>query len=240
MNCPTYPKIETLFERDEKSHVNTSELRRPEFALIHHWLVTEKIDGTNIRVALETPDKSGDDDIDRDDFVARFYGRTDKAQIPKPLLTYLQETITVDKMLGLCKPKKDGQVEYYPMTLYGEGYGAGIQKGGGNYREGVSFRLFDVLVDGKWWLDWENVAGIAESLGIKTVPVIQERVNLEWITSAVQNVAIASRVAREDRDLPVSPIDAEGIVARTDPYLFDKHGHPLRFKLKTRDFPKGG
>ena len=30
--------------------------------------------------------------------------------------------------------------------------------------------------------------------------------------------------------------DAEGIVARTDPYLFDKHCHPLRFKLKTKDF----
>jgi len=44
-----YPKIETLFKRDETFRV-TDKLRLPEFALVREWLVTEKVDGTNIRV----------------------------------------------------------------------------------------------------------------------------------------------------------------------------------------------
>lgn len=243
--CPSYPKIETLFERDEKFHVDPSRLRCPEFGLIKDWLVTEKIGGTNIRVSLER---------NFPDWGVRFYGRTDAAQIPTFLLSYLQDTFERDPLKHLWRGKKDCELcggtglvgslpsgcscidGGYRITLYGEGYGAKIQKGGGNYREGVSFRLFDVLIDGKWWLSWENVCDVAEKLGIKTVPVFQDGVPISWVTSAIQNGALASRVAREDWGLAVSPIQAEGIVARTNPDLFDKHGRPLRFKLKTKDF----
>ena len=50
-----YPKIETLFTRDEKFKV-TDIIRLPEFENIKKWLVTEKIDGTNIRI-IYTPDE---------------------------------------------------------------------------------------------------------------------------------------------------------------------------------------
>ena len=45
----SYPKIETLFKRDEKFNI-TDEIRCPEFDNIKKWLITEKIDGTNIRI----------------------------------------------------------------------------------------------------------------------------------------------------------------------------------------------
>ena len=46
----TYPKIETLFDRDSQFKLNTDAIRKPELDLIKKWEVTEKIDGTNIRI----------------------------------------------------------------------------------------------------------------------------------------------------------------------------------------------
>jgi hypothetical protein len=48
-----YHKIETLFERDAATfHVNPLALKAPVLGTISEWDVSEKIDGTNIRVAL--------------------------------------------------------------------------------------------------------------------------------------------------------------------------------------------
>jgi len=243
MPCPNYPKIETLFERDEHFHVDTQHIRCPEFTQIARWLVTEKIDGTNVRVSLER---------NFPDWGVRFYGRTDNAQIPTFLLSYLQDTFGRDDLKGLWRGRQNcelcggsGLIGHLPsgcscidggysITLYGEGYGARIQKGGGNYREGVGFRLFDVLVDGRWWLDWANVKDVATKLGIKTVPDFGYPRPLEEIVQMVR-CGFYSVVANDDQGGHIEH-KAEGIVARTDPYLFDKHGHPLRWKLKTKDF----
>jgi hypothetical protein len=260
-SCPSYPKIETLFNRGP-DHCVTDEIRCPEFSQIAHWLVTEKIDGTNIRVSLDCTHDFEDRSGDR--WAVRFYGRTDAAQIPTFLLAHLQDTFRLDKMQRLWRGKKDCTlcagggwlpvydpndksntpiedircecVVPYPITLYGEGYGARIQKGGGNYREGVSFRLFDVLVDGRWWLDWENVCDVAVRLGIKVVPEIGKATG-DAIAMMVRN-GFGSIVAMDDGG--DATLGAEGIVARTDPYLFDKRGRPLRFKLKTKDFKENG
>lgn len=237
-----YPKVETLFERGDDHKVDTSRIRCPELLQIKSWLVTEKIDGTNIRVCLE-PQPVLERVSSFDDFgiswgtkqtgvtwAVRFYGRTDRAQIPQPLLSHLQETFTLDKMLSLCKDEPKA------MTLFGEGYGARIQNGG-NYRDGVSFRLFDVLVEEKWWLDWENVAGIAKSLGIKTVPILREATDSAEICWLVRGSFASAVSSAEYTHWQKKGIRrAEGIVARTNPYLFDKFGRPLRFKLKTKDF----
>jgi len=79
-----YPKMETLFVRDENFKV-TNKIRCPEFANIKEWLVTEKIDGTNIRIIYTTEGK------------VLIRGRTDVAQIPKFLLKELERIFTVDK-----------------------------------------------------------------------------------------------------------------------------------------------
>ena len=76
-----YPKIETLFNRDEKFKL-TSEVRSPVFATIKSWVVTEKIDGTNIRINLDEND------------VVTFNGRTDNAQIPAELAIYIVKEFT--------------------------------------------------------------------------------------------------------------------------------------------------
>ena len=112
----SYPKIETLYKRNPETFKVTNEIRCPEFENIKKWLVTEKIDGTCIRVIYNTDLFWGGVPP-----VLEFKGKADKAQIPPFLLTKLQEMFSVEKMrLQFTKSKI--------VCLYGEGYGARIQK----------------------------------------------------------------------------------------------------------------
>ncbi len=214
----SYPKIETLFKRDEKFKI-TNEIRLPEFENIKRWLITEKIDGTNIRI-IYTEDK------------LLIRGRTDKASIPTFLLEALQGIFTVEKVRAIL----DNPIEQ-GLCLYGEGYGAKIQKGGGNYNKGNSFRLFDVWVDG-WWLEWESIEEVAEKLGIKTAPVagimnIKYAVGLVKWNRELSDCRLYSRVALDEAK---KEILAEGIVARAYPTVLFRNGIPIKWKLKVKDY----
>lgn len=205
-----YPKIETLYERDEATHKLKPELvlKNRTYSLIKTWQFTEKIDGTNIRVSW--------------DFAARkitLGGRTDSAQIHADLVRWLYENVSVDRLAEVF-PDVDA-------VIFGEGYGAGIQKGGGGYSATKKLIIFDVLVGEKWWLNWESVTDVAGKLGLGVVPLIGE-MTLEAATEFAR-AGFASR-------LNGGQIQAEGIVGRTAEPLFDKKGHRLIVKLKTKDF----
>lgn len=207
-----YHKIETLFERDPTTFVvNESALKSPVLATIREWDVTEKIDGTNIRVMLDT------------DGNVSFGGRIDRAQIPADLVQYLMRTFTADQLASVMW--KDGPVE---VVLYGEGYGPGIKKGGGLYRPDKAFILFDVLVAEKWWLSREAVEQIARDLGIESVPYLG-RMTMEEIIALV----------RQPFDSKIGDAIAEGVVARPIETLFDKRMKRIIIKLKTSDFKPG-
>lgn len=218
-----YRKIETMFERDDKFKV-TDKLKMPVIETISKWNVTEKIDGTNIRVILSKDGK------------LNFGGRTDAAQVPSQLLQHLFSTFTAEKMKEVFwrANETNGDIEPVSAVLYGEGCGPGIQKGGGNYCKEKSFRLFDVLVDGKWWLDWENTCDVAAKLGIKTAPFLGFW-TLEEIIERVKS-GVPSVVALEENGLSII---AEGVIGRTVEPLFDKRGRRLIIKLKTHDFQNG-
>jgi hypothetical protein len=219
-----YPKIETLFERNETTHkVIEGKFRCPEFYIPGTWLVTEKIDGTNVRIELVQPDDS--DPTPQ----VRIMGRTDVAQMPEFLLTYLQQTFTLDKVEAAFETGTRA-------ILFGEGYGPKINNGG-NYRKDTSFRLFDVVVFGSksgevWWLNHCDVIDIARKLGIDTVPVLAYSVPISDIVDAVR-AKDNSRVAKweNDKNMPF-----EGVVARTDPLLLMRNRRRLIWKLKVKDF----
>ncbi len=208
----TYPKINTLFERDKSTFVvDPTQIKSPVLCTISEWDVTEKIDGTNIRVILS---EAGE---------VSFGGRSDNANIPGDLVQYLVRTFQQDKLkeaLWLDGPTS--------VVLYGEGYGPGIQKGGGLYRKDKSFVLFDVLVGEKWWLDREAVQEIAGKLGIDAVPYLG-RMALDQIVELV----------RTPFPSKIGTATAEGVVARPIETLFDKRGERVIIKLKTRDFVAG-
>lgn len=177
-----------------------------EFLADTEWIFTEKIDGTNIRVIW-------------DGHKPEFRGRTDKAQLPPKLLTALTEMFPEE----LFEQKFGSDT----ATLYGEGYGAGIQKGGGNYRSDNSFILFDVRV-GDWWLTREAVHDIARSLGIDEVPYSYTGTLREAI-AGMAKYGYHSQVAEKN------DVDGEGWVGTPAVPLFARNGDRIIVKLKVKD-----
>jgi ATP-dependent RNA circularization protein (DNA/RNA ligase family) len=208
-----YPKIETLFVRDEKTRrVLPDQLRLPEFGIVNSWAVSEKIDGTNIRVGRENGE-------------VQIRGRTDNAQFSVPAMEYLRSVFTADA-LRLVFPEDDAN-----FILFGELYGPKIQKGG-SYSPVLRFRLFDAKV-GHWWLTRESVNDIAVQLGVLAAP---ELATINYIPRAAEELAElvdASVVATADGG---TGCKAEGVVARSEPLLLMRNGNRVIWKLKFRDF----
>lgn len=203
-----YHKIETLYERDEKTFkVRPGELKNRTYSLIKLWQWTEKVDGTNIRCVWQEGKLT-------------FGGRTDNAQIHADLIKWLYENVSAHKFAEVFP---DGEA-----IVYGEGFGAGIQKGGGDYSPIKKLIIFDVLVGGKWWLNHEAVCDVASKLSLDVVPFIGE-MTLEAATTYVRT-GFKSRCAINLAKA------AEGLVGRPAETLFDKKGHRLITKLKTKDF----
>lgn len=206
-----YHKIETLFERVDDFRV-TDQLRNPVIGDISRWVVTEKVDGMNIRICLTAEDE------------VRIGGRTDNAQLPVDLMDHIRATFTADAMKAL----RLGD-DPYQLTLYGEGYGAGIQKGG-DYRPDKAVILFDARVNDEWWLSDEAVTDIAAKLDVPRVPILGTW-SLPEIVERVQ-AGIPSECAD-------TPRQAEGIVARPVRPLYDHRKKRLILKLKTKDYQPG-
>lgn len=213
-----YTKIQTLFKRDmaNKGRIIEGDWSLPEFGYLQNnvWQFTEKVDGTNIRVSAAFYDDGRKE--------LRFGGRTDAAQIPTHLLNALAEMLTFDKFAAAF----EGQ-DLVPVTLYGEGYGAKIQKGGGNYRQDQSFVLFDVLV-GDWWLQREDVEDVARKLGIDVVPIVGQG-----------TLEDAIELVRDGMKSTWGDFASEGLVLRPSVELKTRSGHRVIGKIKHRDFTGG-
>ena len=215
-----YHKIQTIFKRDEKTkRIIKDNYSMPEFEFLkdNQWVFTEKVDGTNIRVMWNGEDVC-------------FGGKSDDAQMPILLLYKLQELFegTFKKQIfeEVFGKAKLGDAEFpLKVCLYGEGYGAKIQKGGGNYiPDGVSFVLFDVLIN-NLWLERVNVEDIASKFGLKVVPIIGEGT----LTEAVEKT-------NQGFNSQWGDFLAEGIVARPKIELKSRRGDRVITKIKHRDF----
>lgn len=205
-----YHKIETLFERDMNGSKKLIEGKfrneSVEYLANNKWIFTEKIDGTNIRIHW-------------DGHKVEFAGRTDRAQIPKNLFEYLTNTFSSVEAEEIFE-QKFGDTD---VVLYGEGYGAGIQKGGA-YRSDVSFILFDVLI-GETWLKRESVEDIATAFGIDIVPIIFTGT----IWEAVDFVKSSPKST-------IGTANMEGVVGRPFVEMRDRLGKRVIVKAKVCDF----
>ena len=211
-----YHKIQTVFLRDPATNHKTlleGQFAEPEFEYLakNEWVFTEKVDGTNIRIMLSGPE--GEQSI-------TFGGKTDAAQIPAFLVERLQQRFhSAEARETLSKIFSEDSA-----CLYGEGYGARIQKGGGNYRKDQDFVLFDVKV-GDWWLQRKDIEDVAARLGIDVVPVIGY--------GTLHNMV---DLVRDGFDSQWGPFTAEGIVARPRVELKTRSGKRVITKLKHHDF----
>jgi ATP-dependent RNA circularization protein (DNA/RNA ligase family) len=213
-----YHKIQTVFLRDPETKHKTllyGAYALPEFEFLanNQWIFTEKVDGTNIRVII--PQYTEDNKA----YGINFGGKTDNAQIPTTLLQRLQErflTTTQRQMLA----------EIFPSgaCLYGEGYGAKIQKAGANYRQDQDFVLFDVKV-GDWWLQREDVEDVAQKLNLDIVPIIGKGTLPEMIQKTKTGFQSIW-----------GNFPAEGIVARPSTELNTRNNKRIITKIKHKDF----
>ena len=206
-----YHKIQTVFKRDMANKGKTlieGQYSLPEFEFLagNRWTFTEKVDGTNIRVMW----KEGG---------VQFGGKTDNASIPAKLIERLRERFADDSGFKSSFSDCDSGI-----CLYGEGYGAKIQKGGGNYRSDQDFVLFDVKV-GDWWLQRVDVEDVAKKMGLDVVPIIGSGTLADCI-----------EMVRGGFNSTWGEFQAEGVVARPEVELFTRSGQRIVTKIKCRDF----
>lgn len=192
--------------------------------------------------AWEQMDKQ-ESDIKAVQFEVSYKGKTDNADIHPRLMQHLTETYPRQKVLAALGLDGIIEREQWPdhkwqsiddipqrYTIYGEGYGAKIQKSGGNYlSQSNGFIVFDVKVDDLYLLCSARDE-IAQKLGAPVVPFI----GMMTLDEAIQYVrtGFKSRIA-ENPDFM-----AEGLVIRNELGLKTRRGERIITKLKTCDFQK--
>lgn len=215
-----YTKINTIFKRDEQNAIIPTELTLDVFKATKNLLYegTEKIDGTNMRVEIDWRSY--------DDWSVQIKGKTDNANIPKTLEKRMHEIfdgIKWNEVFDFNEP--------IHITIYGEGYGAGIQKGGNYIPNGVDFILFDVNIGGLWLLR-PSLEDIARKLGVDIVPFIGY-FTIKDACKYVKN-GFKSTIA-ENKDYI-----AEGLVLKAPCGLLTRTGERLITKIKYKDFQEFG
>jgi hypothetical protein len=208
-----YHKIQTVYLRDPETHFKTlleGQFALPEFEYLasNEWLFSEKVDGTNTRIMFDGNEIS-------------FGGKTDESILPSVLTAHLHDIFDgqLDKFVKIFH---DG------VCLYGEGYGAKIQKGGGKYNpNGVDFILFDIRI-GDWWLTRDTVEDIASNLGLFAVPEIGKGTLYDMV-----------EMTRKGFNSKWGEFMAEGIVARPAVEFYGRNGERVITKIKHRDFREG-
>ncbi|SHH97071.1 RNA ligase [Chryseolinea serpens] len=207
-----YHKIQTVFLRTPESKFKTlmeGHWALPEFEVLKDipWIWTEKIDGTNIRIQWNGQE-------------VRFGGKTDDAHIPTFLLNVLQTKFTTERMKTVFPDATE-------VCLYGEGYGAKIQKGSHYLPDRTDFILFDCKID-SWWLARPNLEDIANKLSIGVVPIMGMGTLLQAVEFVKQGYK--STIAHNKN------YDAEGLIMKPAVELFNRQGQRIVSKIKFRDF----
>jgi hypothetical protein len=227
-----YSKINNLWKRnpDNLKTLIEGHWTLDVFRALHKadWLWYEKIDGTNVRITFKPDFNYAALPFNKAEVV--FCGRRDLTNADgsyKPphfsgnLWNHVRPLYTVEWF----KEHFDlSMSQDAPITLYGEGFGAGIQKGGG-YGE-AAFCLFDIKI-GDTWMEQEFVTELAAQAGIQRAPVR----GIGPLTSAID-------MTRKGFDSAWGEFQAEGLIVRPLVELSYKWGRVMG-KIKTKDFPNG-
>ena len=212
-----YQKIGNVFKFDEK-YKNIVGLNEPYETLKNIiWQGTEKIDGINTRVYW-------------DGHRITWAGHTDTSEMQPNVAAAMERIFGSQEMEYLFEQAFEDKKVY----IFGEAYGAGIQKGGGLYAadgKSVDFIVFDVNIDG-WDLRRKDVDIVAAQLGLKSVPVCFEGT----LEEAKQYVA-----EHHMSTLNGGLHEMEGLVLQPrDVQLYNNKHKLIKCKCKYRDMVKAG
>lgn len=211
----TYTKIETVYKRDidgtKKLIEGDFRSEAVEYLKNNEWIFSEKCDGCNTGIFW-------------DGHKVAYQGRTERAQIPAHLMNKLISIFGTDEAEEMFE-QTFGEKQ---VVLFGEGYGAKIQKGGGNYiPDGCDFILFDVYMpDSDTWLKRDGIEDIAKRFGIKVVPVV--------MTGTIEQAV--EFIKTQPRSLINPAHEMEGVVGKPKVDFYDRNHDRLIVKIKVKDF----
>jgi hypothetical protein len=215
---PGYPKINALWKRTPNGKrviPGAYATKYLEDLYLARWTWTEKIDGTNIGLRW-LPEENR----------VVICGKTANAAFHGGLYARLEEIADPDKFRALYG---DNHVK-----VFGEGYGAGIQKGSG-YLPHQDFIVFDVQMGNKYGISASSpfmgggaINDAADMLGVPTVNVLDEcSIAGAW-----------SKMVDHEYESTFPGVPLEGIVGRpvTSYYVrFGEEIRPVLCKLKYCD-----
>jgi hypothetical protein len=135
-----------------------------------------------------------------------------------------------DKAETLCSDMYRVTLEEVPVYIYGEYFGAGIQKCGSRYiQNGNAFRVFDIKQQG-WWTPKDVRDSLCKGLGLDTVPFLGI-MTLKEIEDKVRGGFTTQFEGAADPTMI-----EEGIVARPVIPLCDGSGKRIIVKVKYCDY----
>lgn len=207
-----FQKIETIFNRatdgSKKLIEGSYQNETVEYLAENIWVCTEKIDGTNVGIVW-------------DGYTVHFQGRSESSSLPGKLVEYLMNVFLSNEVQELFE-QKFGEMK---VILFGEGYGAGIQKGKA-YRDDISFILFDVYLPEKdLWLKRDAIEDVAQTFNIDTVPII--------LTGTLQE---AVEFVKTRPNSTIGNAKMEGLVCKPQQEVRDRMGKRIVVKVKYKDF----
>lgn len=217
MYGPTYPKIHTLWKRNPKGNrVIAGDFARPEFEDLYtgvSFAWSEKLDGTNTRFYWNGS-------------TVTIGGRTDNAVWNPRVLAALEEIAQPNAFKSIYGSKH--------VVLYGETFGAGIQKGGG-YGQNVMFRPFDLrlgtedgITSNSPFTGRGKLSQIAGALGVEPVEILMHTtIEGMWEEMCARNIVGT-----------YPGVVLEGVVGRPETPFYIANGEsvsPILVKMKYRD-----
>lgn len=201
--------------------------RRPEILSVKQVVATEKIHGTNFRVFFPAGMTSIDD--------VRFGGRNEEFEPGdngfyggRPVLWFKSQPDLLHRMREVFT-----SYGFSDVTVYGEAFGAGIQKGVKyTVDDTVHFRAFDIRV-GECFVSYDLFVSLCDSMGLVRVPEIwrgePSLANFDALIEKPSVVGAEQGIADSDNT-------SEGVVIRSNPLLRDVFGQWLIIKHKSAHF----
>lgn len=202
--------------------------KQPHIMAVDEVVATEKIHGTNFRVIVPATAQSVDDIRfgSRNHEVSRtgmFYGG-------RPVAWFLARMWLLTLLLDYSKSCGIG----VDVTLFGEAYGAGIQKGVRYFPddESVGFAAFDIMV-GDEFLTFEEFMEVCSDCSIPTAPIVwYGKPSLEAFDALLEQPSALGRCNGVDDPTNL----AEGVVIRPTQIQRDVYGEWPIVKHKSKSF----
>jgi Rnl2 family RNA ligase len=201
--------------------------KRPEILSVKHVVATEKIHGTNFRLFFPAGMTSVDDVL--------FGGRNEEFDVGtdgfyggRPVRWFRDRKDLLQRLFDVFT-----SYGFSDVTVFGEAFGAGIQKGV-RYVAGdeVLFRAFDVMV-GDNFVTYDLFVQICEAAGLPRVPEVWRG---EPSLAAFDALLEQDSVEAKNNGVTATGNISEGVVIRASPLLRDVFGQWLIIKHKSERF----